>query len=155
MVGDGAEPKAAARWLINEVLGRLNREGLSIEESPVSAAANGALLHFVAEGKISGKIAKDLLDAIWRQNSTTAGAKISARADVAAYIDRHGLEQVSDAAEIEAIVARVLAANPDKVAAARTKPAMLGWFVGQVMQATGGRANPRAVNALLKDKLGV
>jgi aspartyl-tRNA(Asn)/glutamyl-tRNA(Gln) amidotransferase subunit B len=155
MVGDGAEPKAAARWLINEVLGRLNREGLSIEDSPVSAAANGALLHFVAEGKISGKIAKDLLDAIWRENSAAAGAKISARADVAAYIDRHGLEQVSDAAEIEAIVARVLAANPDKVAAAKTKPAMLGWFVGQVMQATGGKANPRAVNALLKDKLGI
>jgi aspartyl-tRNA(Asn)/glutamyl-tRNA(Gln) amidotransferase subunit B len=155
MVGDGAEPKAAARWLINEVLGRLNREGLSIEDSPVSAAANGALLHFVAEGKISGKIAKDLLDAVWRQNSAAAGAKISTRADVAAYIDRHGLEQVSDAAEIEGIVARVLAANPDKVAAAKTKPAMLGWFVGQVMQATGGKANPRAVNALLKDKLGI
>ena len=72
-----------------------------------------------------------------------------------AYIDRHGLEQVSDAAEIEGIVARVLAANPDKVAAAKMKPAMLGWFVGQVMQATGGKANPRAVNALLKDKLGI
>jgi aspartyl-tRNA(Asn)/glutamyl-tRNA(Gln) amidotransferase subunit B len=155
MVGDGAEPRAAARWLINEVLGRLNREGLSIEDSPVSAAANSALLHFVAGGKISGKIAKDALDAIWRENTATAGAKISTRADVAAYIDRHGLEQVSDAGEIEGIVARVLAANPEKVVAAKTRPAMLGWFVGQVMQATGGKANPRAVNALLKEKLGI
>jgi aspartyl-tRNA(Asn)/glutamyl-tRNA(Gln) amidotransferase subunit B len=155
MVGDGAEPKAAARWLINEVLGRLNREGLAIEDAPVSAAANSALVQLTAGGKISGKIAKDVLEGIWRENRAAAGATISTRADVEAYIGRHGLEQVSDAGEIEGIVAKVLAANPDKAAAAKTKPAMLGWFVGQVMQATGGKANPRAVNRLLKEKLGV
>jgi aspartyl-tRNA(Asn)/glutamyl-tRNA(Gln) amidotransferase subunit B len=156
MLADAAEPKAAAKWLINEVLGRLNKEGFDIADLPISAEANSAILHFMARGKISGKIAKEVFDGIWKTNlSAASGPKIRTRADVQSYIDLHGLEQVSDAGEIERVVAEVLAANPDRVAAVKNKPAMLGWFVGQVMQATGGKANPRTVNALLKQKLGL
>jgi len=156
MIAAGAEPSAAAKWLINEVLGRLNKEGLPITELPLSAEANGAILELVAQGKISGKIAKEVFDGLWKVNAAAGdGAKVNTRSDVAAYIAERGLEQVSDAGAIAKAVAEVLAANPERVAAVKAKPALLSWFVGQVMSATGGKANPRAVNALLKEKLGL
>jgi aspartyl-tRNA(Asn)/glutamyl-tRNA(Gln) amidotransferase subunit B len=154
MIAAGAEPKAAANWLINEVLGRLNRQGLAIADLPIPAEANGAILQLVGEGKISGKIAKEVFDGIWKANAA-GERRVATRADVQAYIAAHGLEQLTDADAVARAVAAVLQANPERAAAAKAKPAMLGWFVGQVMQATGGRANPRTVNALLKERLGL
>jgi aspartyl-tRNA(Asn)/glutamyl-tRNA(Gln) amidotransferase subunit B len=154
MVAAGSEARAAAKWLINEVLGRLNKEGLSIEEAPVSADVNSAIVHCMGSGEISGKIAKEILEGIWRANASAGGeAKIRTRADVLAYIERQGLKQVTDAGEIERAVDSVIAANADKAATVKTKPAVLGWFVGQVMKATAGKANPQTVNALLRSKL--
>jgi aspartyl-tRNA(Asn)/glutamyl-tRNA(Gln) amidotransferase subunit B len=156
MVREHAEPRAAAKWLINEVLGRLNKEGLQIEEVPVSAQANSAILYFVASGEISGKIAKDVLDGVWTANARSSTLRMyDTRADLQLYIDQHGFKQVTDTGAIEAAVDAVIAANPDKVEAVKAKPTMLGWFVGQVMKSTGGKANPQAVNELLRKKLGV
>jgi aspartyl-tRNA(Asn)/glutamyl-tRNA(Gln) amidotransferase subunit B len=112
-------------------------------------------LYFTATGEISGKIAKDVLERIWTANSSGAGAKIETRAHVQLYIEQEGLKQVTDTGAIEKAVDAVIVANPDKVTAVKAKPALLGWFVGQVMKSTGGKANPQAVNELLKKKLGI
>jgi aspartyl-tRNA(Asn)/glutamyl-tRNA(Gln) amidotransferase subunit B len=142
MVRAGAEPKAAANWFINEHLGRLNKEGLALEASPVGPSANAAILAMVSEGVISGKIAKDVFDIAW-----TSGE------DPRAIVDSRGLKQVTDTGAIEKAVEAIIAANPEKVAQAKAKPSMIGWFVGQVMKATGGKANPQAVNEILRRKL--
>jgi aspartyl-tRNA(Asn)/glutamyl-tRNA(Gln) amidotransferase subunit B len=143
-VAKGRDAKAAANWVINELSGRLNKEGKEIAHSPLSAVQLGAILDLMGEGVISGKIAKDLFDIVWSEGG-----------DPCAIVEARGLKQVTDTAEIEKVVDEVLAANPDKVADVKTNPKALGWFVGQVMKASGGKANPQAVNALLKTKLGV
>ncbi|MGB9365771.1 MAG: Asp-tRNA(Asn)/Glu-tRNA(Gln) amidotransferase subunit GatB [Xanthobacteraceae bacterium] len=143
-VAKGRDAKAAANWVINELTGRLNKEGKEIAQSPMSAAQLGAILDLIGEGVISGKIAKDLFEIVWAEGG-----------DPRAIVDARGLEQVTDTGAIEKVVDEVLAANPDKVADVKTNPKALGWFVGQVMKASGGKANPQAVNALLKAKLGV
>jgi len=140
----GADAKAAANWLINEVLGRLNRDGLAISQSPASAAANNSIIRMIADGTISGKIAKDVLDIVWSEG-----------ADPVDIVNARGLRQVTDTSEIEAAVESVIAANPDKVEQVKAKPKLAGWFVGQVMKQTGGKANPAAVNAILKTRLGL
>ena len=140
----GVDAKAAANWLNNEILGRLNRDGLSITDVPVSAAANNAIIQMISDKTISGKIAKDLLDIVWTEGG-----------DPRQVVEARGLKQVTDTGAIEAAVDAVIAANPDKVEQAKAKPTMLGWFVGQVMKQTGGKANPQAVNDLLKRKLDV
>jgi aspartyl-tRNA(Asn)/glutamyl-tRNA(Gln) amidotransferase subunit B len=140
----GRDPKLAANWVINELFGRLHKEGLDIARSPVSAAALGAIIDLIAEGVISGKIAKDLFEIVWREGG-----------DPRVIVEERGLKQVTDTAAIEAAVDAIIAANPDKVDQAKAKPTMLGWFVGQVMKSTGGRANPQAVNELLKSRLGI
>jgi aspartyl-tRNA(Asn)/glutamyl-tRNA(Gln) amidotransferase subunit B len=140
----GRDGKAAANWVINELFGRLNREGKDIAASPVSAAQLGAILDLIGAGTISGKIAKDLFEIVWVEGG-----------DPRAIVEARGMLQVSDVGAIEKMVDDIIAANPDKVAQAKAKPALIGWFVGQVMRASGGRANPQAVNALLKRKLGV
>jgi aspartyl-tRNA(Asn)/glutamyl-tRNA(Gln) amidotransferase subunit B len=144
MLAEGAEAKAAANWLNNEYFGRLNKAGLAVSEGPVSAAANAAILKMVAENTISGKIAKDVLDIVWSEGG-----------DPHAIVETRGLKQVTDTSAIEKAIEQVIAANPDKVAAVRTKPALAGWFVGQVMKSTGGKANPAVVNAILKARLGL
>jgi len=144
MLAEGVDAKAAANWLNNEYFGRLNKAGLSIADGPVSAAANSAIVEMVSANVISGKIAKDLLDIIW----TDGG-------DPRAVVEARGLKQVTDTSVIEKAVDEVIAANPDKVAAAKLKPQLAGWFVGQVMKATGGKANPAVVNAILKARLGL
>ena len=144
MLKEGVEPKAAANWLNNEYFGRLNKAGLSIAEGPVSAAANSAIVQMVASGVISGKIAKDVLDIVWTEGG-----------DPRAVVESRGLKQVTDTGAIEAAVDQVIAANPDKAEAAKAKPQLAGWFVGQVMKATGGKANPAAVNAVVKTRLGL
>jgi len=142
MLAEGAEAKAAANWLNNEYFGRLNKVGLSISEGPVSAAANSAIVQMISDDEISGKTAKDVLDAVWSDGG-----------DPRAFVETRGLKQVSDTGAIEKAVDDVIAANPDKVAAAKLKPQLAGWFVGQVMKATGGKANPGVVNAILKARL--
>ena len=144
MVREGAEPKAAANWLNNEYFGRLNKAGLSIAAGPVSATANSAIVQMISENVISGKIAKDLLDIIWK-----------APADPRAIVEARGLKIVTDTAAIEEAIDRIIAANPDKVAEVKMKPKLAGWFVGQVMKATGGKASPGVVNAMLRERLGL
>jgi aspartyl-tRNA(Asn)/glutamyl-tRNA(Gln) amidotransferase subunit B len=143
-VARGRDAKTAANWVINELFGRLNREGKGIDESPVSSAQLGAVLDLMAEGVISGKIAKDVFEIVWNEGG-----------DPRDVVEARGLKQVSDTGAIEAIVDRIIAENPAKAAEVAAKPAMLGWFVGQAMKASGGKANPQAVNALLKAKLGL
>jgi len=143
-VATGRDGKIAANWVINELFGRINREGKDIRHAPVSAAQLGAIIDLIASGAISGKIAKDVFEIVWSEGG-----------DPAEIVERRGLRQVTDTGAIEQTIDAVIAANPDKVAAAKAKPAMLGWFVGQVMKSTGGKANPQAVNELLRKKLGL
>ena len=143
-VAAGRDGKQAANWVINELFGRLNKEGRGIEASPVDPGQLGGIIDLVASGEISGKIAKDLFEIVWSEGG-----------DPAAIVAERGMKQVTDSGAIEAAVAEVIAANPDKAEQARAKPSMAGWFVGQVMKATGGTANPQSVNALVKAKLGL
>jgi aspartyl-tRNA(Asn)/glutamyl-tRNA(Gln) amidotransferase subunit B len=141
-VAKGRDPKAAANWVINELTGRLNKEGKDITASPVSAAQIGTMLDLMAEGVISGKIAKDLFEILWTEGG-----------DPRALVEARGLKQVTDVAAIEKVVDDIIANHPDKVEQAKSNEKVIGWFVGQVMKASGGRANPQAVNALLRKKL--
>jgi aspartyl-tRNA(Asn)/glutamyl-tRNA(Gln) amidotransferase subunit B len=143
-VAQGRDGKQAANWVINELFGRLNKEGLGVADSPVSAAQLGGVIDLIGNGDISGKIAKDLFEIVWAEGGDPAGI-----------VEARGMRQVTDTGAIEAAVDEVLAANPDKAAQAREKPSMAGWFVGQVMKATGGKANPQAVQALVRAKLGI
>jgi len=144
MVAEGVEPKACANWLNNEYFGRLNKAGLSIADGPVTASQNSAIVQMVASGVINGKIAKDLLDIVWAEGG-----------EPREIVEKRGLKQVTDTSDIEKAVDAVIAANPDKVSEAKAKPKLAGWFVGQVMKSTGGKANPQAVNAIVKDRLGI
>jgi aspartyl-tRNA(Asn)/glutamyl-tRNA(Gln) amidotransferase subunit B len=144
MVAAGRDAKTAANWVINELLGRLNREGKEISASPVLPSQLGAILDLIAAGTISGKIAKDLFEVVWIEGG-----------DPHDIVKARGMEQVTDVAAIEKVVDEIIANNPDKVADAKSNPKAIGWFVGQVMKASGGKANPQAVNELLKRKLGV
>ncbi len=143
-VAKGRDGKVAANWVINELFGRLNKEGLSIDDSPVSAKQLGAIVDLIASATISGKIAKDLFEIVWSEGG-----------EPAQIVEARGMKQVTDTGAIEKAVDQIIAANPDKVEQVKAKPSMLGWFVGQVMKASGGKANPQAVNAILKAKLGV
>ncbi|MCB2117550.1 MAG: Asp-tRNA(Asn)/Glu-tRNA(Gln) amidotransferase GatCAB subunit B, partial [Rhodobacteraceae bacterium] len=143
-VAKGRDGKQAANWVINELFGRLNKEGLTVETTPVSAAQLGGVLDLIAKGEISGKMAKDLFEILWTEGGDPA--------EVAA---KHGMKQVTDTGAIEAAVDEVIAANPAQVEKARANPKLAGWFVGQVLKATGGKANPAAVNDLVAKKLGL
>jgi aspartyl-tRNA(Asn)/glutamyl-tRNA(Gln) amidotransferase subunit B len=136
--------KLAANWVINELFGRLNKEGLAIDASPVNASQLAAIVDLIGEGTISGKIAKDLFEIVWTKGG-----------DPRALVETLGMKQVTDLGAIEKVVDDIIAANPDKVAQAKAKPTMIGWFVGQVMKSSGGKANPQSVNDLLKTKLGL
>ncbi len=154
--GGRADPKVAANWLINEHLGRLNKENRTIETSPIPAAANGAIATLIFRQVISGKIAKEIYEIAWAANTDLSEPKkIYTYDDVEYVVESRGMKQVTDTGAIETIVDDIVARNPDKVAQAREKPQLVGWFVGQVMKASGGKANPQAVNALLKQKLGL
>jgi aspartyl-tRNA(Asn)/glutamyl-tRNA(Gln) amidotransferase subunit B len=141
-VARARDGKTAANWVINELFGRLNKEGIGISESPVSAEQLGAIIDLVGDRSISGKIAKDLFEIVWAEGGNPREI-----------VEKRGLRQVTDSAAIESAVTQILAANPEKAEQARSKPALLGWFVGQVMKATGGKANPQSVNSLLREKL--
>ncbi len=143
-VAKGRDGKAAANWVINDLLGALNKAGKAIEDSPVSPDQLGGIIDLIKEGVISGKIAKDLFEIVWNEGG-----------DPKKLVEERGLKQVTDTGAIEKAVDDVIAANPDKVEQAKAKPTLAGWFVGQVMKATGGKANPQAVNELVKAKLGI
>lgn len=143
-VAKGRDGKAAANWIINELFGRLNKEGKDITQSPVSASQLGGIIELIGENVISGKIAKDLFEIVFTEGG-----------DPREIVEQRGMKQVTDTGAIEKAVDEIIAANPDKVEQAKAKPTLLGWFVGQVMKQTGGKANPQAVNEILKSKLGI
>jgi aspartyl-tRNA(Asn)/glutamyl-tRNA(Gln) amidotransferase subunit B len=144
MVAEGADAKSAANWLNNEYLGRLNKAGLTVTGGPISAEAASAIVQMVAANTISSKIAKDLTDIVWREGG-----------DPRQLVETRGLRQVTDETAIEAAVDAVIAANPERCAEAQSKPKAAAWFVGQVMKATQGKANPQTVNAILRRRLGL
>jgi aspartyl-tRNA(Asn)/glutamyl-tRNA(Gln) amidotransferase subunit B len=143
-VAKGRDGKLAANWVINDLLGALNKAGKDIETSPVAPAQIGAIIDLIKEGTISGKIAKDVFEIVFTEGG-----------DPREIVESRGMKQVTDTGAIEKAVDEIIAANPDKVAQALAKPTLAGWFVGQVMKATGGKANPQAVNDLVKAKLGL
>ena len=172
MVAEGANAKAAANWLINEYLGRVNKSEEKISSTsqaeatilspqlfvnnstffehtirlgPLPASANAAIVTMITTGEISGKTAKEVLDYVYQHPDV----------DPQNYVDQHNLQQVTDTGAIAKAVDDIIAGNPDKVEQVRLKPTMLGWFVGQVMKSTGGKANPQAVSDLLREKLGI
>jgi aspartyl-tRNA(Asn)/glutamyl-tRNA(Gln) amidotransferase subunit B len=142
-VAEGRDGKIAANWVINNLFGALGKAGKSVAESPVSADNLGKLLDLLKDDVISGRIAKDVFEIMWE----TGG-------DPEAIVEEKGLKQVTDTSAIEAAVDEVIAANPDKVAEIKDgKEKLLGWFTGQVMKATQGKANPGMVNDILKKKI--
>ena len=140
----GRDGKIAANWVINELFGRLNKEGKTIDTTPVSAKQLGEIVDLITAGTISGKMAKDVFEIVWTEGGSPSQI-----------VESRGLKQVTDSGAIEKAVDEIIAQNPDKIAAVLAKPSMLGWFVGQVMKSTGGKANPQAVNDLLRQKLGI
>ncbi len=143
-VAEGRDGKIAANWVTGDFFGALNKAGLDIAGSPVSAAQLGGLIDLIRDGTISGKIAKQVFEIMWQEGG-----------EAAAIVEAKGLKQVTDTGAIEKIVDEIIAANPKQVAMIAEKPKTMGWFVGQVMKASGGKANPQAVNEILKKKLGV
>ncbi len=143
-VARGRDGKAAANWVINELFGRLNKQGLAITDSPVSVAQLGGVLDLIGSGEISGKMAKDLFEILWTEGG-----------DPAAQAAKHGMKQVTDTGAIEAAIDALMAANPDQVEKARANPRLAGWFTGQVLKATGGKANPAVVGQMVAQKLGL
>ena len=143
-VAAGNDGKLAANWVINELFGRLKKEDHSITDSPISAARLGQIVGLISKGDISGKIAKEVFEIAY--TSDRGPAEI---------VETEGMKQVTDTGAIEAAVDEVIAANPDQVEKAKANPKLAGWFVGQVMKATGGKANPKAVNELVSAKLGL
>ena len=131
-VARGREAKLAANWVINELAGRLNKEGKGIASSPVSASQLGSILDLIAAGTISGKIAKDVFEITWNEGGDPRRAIVTAR----------GMAQVTDLSAIETMLDAIIADNPDKVAQAKAKPALIGWFVGQVMKASRRQGQP-------------
>ncbi|MES0824726.1 Asp-tRNA(Asn)/Glu-tRNA(Gln) amidotransferase subunit GatB [Ruegeria sp. SCP11] len=135
--------KLAANWVINELFGRLKKEDHDITESPVSPTQLGGIIDLISSDAISGKIAKDLFEIVYTEGG-----------DPAQIVEERGMKQVTDTGAIEAALDEIIAANPAQVEKAKVNPKLAGWFVGQVMKATGGKANPKAVNELVSQKLG-
>ncbi|MDA9776278.1 Asp-tRNA(Asn)/Glu-tRNA(Gln) amidotransferase subunit GatB [Paracoccaceae bacterium] len=141
-VAKGRDGKLAANWVINELFGRLKKDGCDISESPVTPAQLGGIIDLISKGEISGKIAKDVFEIVYSEGG-----------EPAQIVDSRGLKQVTDTGAIEAAVDQVIADNPAQVEKAKANPKLAGWFVGQVMKATGGKANPKVVNELVATKL--
>ena len=140
----GRDAKLTANWTTNELLARLAKDGLDIDASPIPASDVAGLVKLLEDGVISSKIAKEVFDRMWAGEGTPAQI-----------VDKHGLTQVSDAAALETLIDKLIAANPGQAEAVKTRPQAIGWFVGQVMRETGGKANPAAVNEILRDRLSV
>ncbi len=143
-VARGRDGKIAANWVINDLFGRLNKEGLTIAETPVSAARLGAMLDLLGSGEITGKMAKDLFDILWTDPGDPA--------EIAA---ARGMKQVTDLGAIEKALDDLIAANPEQVEKAKVNARLAGWFTGQVLKATGGKANPAVITEMVAKKLGL
>ena len=144
--GAKRDAKAVANWVNGDVAAFANSEGAAVHATHLTPAQVAGLVDLIADGTISGKIAKDVLAILVGEEKG---------GDPRAIVQAHGLKQVTDTGAIEAAVDSIIADNPAKVEQAKAKPTMLGWFVGQVMKSTGGKANPQAVNEILKRKLGL
>lgn len=138
------EPKLTANWVINDLLGALNKSGQAIEDSPIKPEQLGALIKLISSGVISGKIAKDVFEIMWNESG-----------DPQTIVEDRGLKQITDIGFIENIIDAIIANNAQKVDQVSAKPAMLGWFVGQVIKETKGKANPQLVVDMLKNKLNI
>jgi aspartyl-tRNA(Asn)/glutamyl-tRNA(Gln) amidotransferase subunit B len=139
---EGRDAKLVANWVSNDLVGRLGKADQTVEDSPISAGDVNELVGLIEDGTISSKIAKDVFERMWAGEGAPK-----------AIVEAHGLVQVTDTGALEAIIERLVTANPDKAAAVKAKPQAVGWFVGQVMKETGGKANPAAVNTLLQKAL--
>jgi aspartyl-tRNA(Asn)/glutamyl-tRNA(Gln) amidotransferase subunit B len=144
--GKSRDAKAVANWILGDVAAYANSINVPLTQTHIKPAQIAGIVDLIGDGTISGKLAKDVLALIITEEKD---------ADPAALVEARGMKQVTDLGAIEAAVDTIIAGNPDKVAQAQAKPSMLGWFVGQVMKQTGGKANPQAVNDLLKAKLGI
>ena len=142
-VAKGRDARLAVNWVTGELFGVLNRQSLHISQSPVKAGALGELIDLVSDNTISNRIAKDVFE-IMLESGDPPGKIVEDR----------GLKQVTDTGAIEKVIDEIIAANPEQAAQVKEKPKTMGWFVGQVMKATGGKANPQAVNEILRKKLG-
>ncbi|MEO8811399.1 MAG: Asp-tRNA(Asn)/Glu-tRNA(Gln) amidotransferase subunit GatB [Caulobacteraceae bacterium] len=138
----GRDSKLVANWTTNELLARLAKDGLEIDASPIPAEDVAGLVQLLEEGVISSKIAREVFERMWAGEGAPA-----------AIVARHQLVQVSDTGELARVVDALIAANPAQAEAVRTRPQAVGWFVGQVMRQTGGKANPAAINQIIRDKL--
>lgn len=143
-VAHGRDGKQAANWVINELFGRLNKANLIISDSPISSNQLGAILDLISKGDISGKIAKDLFEIVWNEGG-----------DPTEIVEIRAMKQVTDTDAIETAVNKIMADNPDQVLKAQANPKLAGWFVGQVMKVTGGKANPKVVNQIIASKLNI
>ena len=143
-VAQGRDGKQAANWVINELFGRLNKANLIISDSPISSNQLGAILDLISKGDISGKIAKDLFEIVWNEGG-----------DPTEIVEIRAMKQVTDMGAIETAVDKIMADNPDQVLKAQENPKLAGWFVGQVMKVTGGKANPKVVNQIIASKLNI
>ena len=141
-VAAGRDAKLASNWVNNELYGRLNKEGLTITDCPVSAAQMSGLVGLIEDKTISGKIAKDVFEILWAEGG-----------DPAKIVEDRGLKQVTDTGAIEAVIDQLIADNPDQAASVKEKPKAMGWFVGQVMKAMQGKAKQKAANEILQKKL--
>ncbi|NSX53630.1 Asp-tRNA(Asn)/Glu-tRNA(Gln) amidotransferase subunit GatB [Parasulfitobacter algicola] len=141
-VADGQDGKLAANWVINELFGRLKKEDHDITESPINPSQLSDIIELISKGEISGKIAKDLFEIVYTEGG-----------DPAKIVEERGMKQVTDTGAIEAAVDKVIAENPAQVQKAKQNPKLAGWFVGQVMKVTGGKANPKTVNEIVAKKL--
>ena len=143
-VARGRDAKQAANWVVNDLFGLLGKAGKGIEDSPVAAESLGRLLDLLKSEVISGRIAKDVFAIMFE----TGG-------DPEAIVEERGLRQVTDTGAIEALLDQLIADNPGQVAGAQKNPKVAGWFTGQIMKATGGKANPGVVNGMVARKLGL
>ena len=143
-VAKGRSGKLAANWVINELFGRLTKAELNIENSPVNAEQLGGIIDLISNGDISGKIAKDLFEIVWTKGGNPSEI-----------VEKQGMKQVTDTGAIEKMIVEIIDANPEQVIKVKEKPQLIGWFVGQVMKASQGKANPQAVNEILRNKLGL
>jgi aspartyl-tRNA(Asn)/glutamyl-tRNA(Gln) amidotransferase subunit B len=143
-VAKGRDAKLAVNWVMGDLSALAKAKGARLDEAGISADQLGGLLDLISDGTISGKIAKQVLEIMFEEGGEAA--------DI---VEARGLRQMSDEGELEAIIDEIIAANPRQVEQVKTKPKTLGWFVGQVMQKTKGKANPQAVNKILRDKLEV
>jgi aspartyl-tRNA(Asn)/glutamyl-tRNA(Gln) amidotransferase subunit B len=139
---EGRDAKLTANWVTNGLLSRLAENGLDIDESPIPSSDLAGLVRLIEEGVISSKIAREVFEHMW-----------NGEGDAASVVEARGLRQVSDTSALEALIDALIAANPEQAAAVAAKPQAIGWFVGQVMRQTGGKANPGAVNSILKSRL--